>query len=492
MHQLNPNSFIKPVQLLPAKNARIHRQKLKNGSHYKINDFINWIKDGEYAHIASEARGSRKEYKFLKQIADHCIVGSISKGHNLSHDDIDSFTGWIYCDIDDKDIKVSGFNVEDLKQILYDTFPWIVAIWKSFSGKGLGFLVFCPLISSIWNYTYAYSQIEEKINEEIEICLDPACKSPVRKCVVSWDPQILFREDGCEFIFEPRPEPPSISTQYQGYAVDDELYADEELVEEYRGIWSSFYWSCVLMNKESEHPVLYNKDVILNLEIHKLVRYFPEQIIMEYHHNEEGTLAYIPKGVCCIKLLTHKHTKVYYKYRASTLCNILIKYNLFWLLKTGLQIDKNEIFNHLIVLNKKCYDQHGFKKMPLEKDELNRLSIYIYQKIVTDSSFIKVSRKTTIISHSFYNKLGRLYGKPVYILREVNKINSAIANHVFIITLNKVFTEMHEKGIRYPEKSELAMTLSLKLPLTNDTILNKLYKCDFLPNLSNRHCACYW
>lgn len=107
-------------------------------------------------------------------------------------------TNLVFCDIDSDEI--GDQTIDDVKAVL-SQFPWIFAVWESYGGKGVGFLV-CSQISSPGVYAQKYFRISHEILAHTGMLLDPACAEPSRRCVMPSDPKIYINQTPTWFDFQ--------------------------------------------------------------------------------------------------------------------------------------------------------------------------------------------------------------------------------------------------------------------------------------------------
>lgn len=480
---LSTDSLLRsPVQFMPDNMSTVSKLILIGNKAPTIQNLIEYIRDGHRWELVKYARTLKEKDKYdeWKSRATHCIVGSISKGNKLSEADIDYLTGWVYGDLDAKDISKLNFNVDLLKSQLYNKFPWIACIWKSFSGKGLGFLFYSDLIKTIDDYKSAYEQATDLIRHEFHIELDAKCKSPVRKLALSYDSLLLQREQIVSFPFDEYRTPANKRPQFDNYKVDASLFEDSDCQEKHASLNGKYYWSRVLSDKQSGEPIPYDGNIHFDNNIHSFTSCFEVNQITKTFHNRAKSVGYFPKGISCVRLSIHGMTKFYHGYRASSLCQIIFKYILaYCIVREKPILTKNEVYNILILLNKKCYDKYGKRKMPLEENELNKLASFIINTLDEQKLTLQINKKSSICTYSFQKQNKNNYLPAL--LRSVNEIRNEINNYYFIQSVENVLEEQASDNQRNLSCVKLAELLVNKVQLSEKSIQNKLYglmKCD--------------
>lgn len=105
----------------------------------------------------------------------------------IANKNIESFTNYIYCDID----KLP--EIDEIKTYLKQ-FSFIRAIWKSVSGNGIGFIVNCDVVTR-----ESFNQIYKSIGDYIGVKLDPNANKITQGNVLSFDPDIYINYDSTLF-----------------------------------------------------------------------------------------------------------------------------------------------------------------------------------------------------------------------------------------------------------------------------------------------------
>lgn len=142
-----------------------------------------------------------------------------------------SLSGYIYFDIDSFAKIIERYNLKSLEEakervlkMLKDNgFGFVKAVWSSFGGKGIGFLVKVENLT-VKNFKTTWEAISKQFTSRgIEI--DAATKDITRLNVISYDPDIFIREDGEIRPFqavEPKEEKIKIQTDIDFTALDCE------------------------------------------------------------------------------------------------------------------------------------------------------------------------------------------------------------------------------------------------------------------------------
>lgn len=143
-------------------------------------------------------------YNYVKYNESLCVTWSLDitaknikrQKHLIENND---FTNLIYFDMDVNDENHMLHIRKFLEDDSYD--DEILAVWKSFGGKGLGFLIKVKNLNkenflSTWTflkdrYTNQYNSVNDK--KEYDFKIDPATKDYTRINVLSYDNEILYR-----------------------------------------------------------------------------------------------------------------------------------------------------------------------------------------------------------------------------------------------------------------------------------------------------------
>jgi hypothetical protein len=132
---------------------------------------------------------------------------TIKEGFGRKYANIEAFTGLLPLDFDK--LPDEQF-ARELKQALFDTYPFIVAAWLSSSGKGVRAFVKIPVVKEVGQYVLHYNAIEREMKDLRGF--DTAVKNAVLPLFISHDPLILYRdlpetETFADTYIKPRPKP---------------------------------------------------------------------------------------------------------------------------------------------------------------------------------------------------------------------------------------------------------------------------------------------
>lgn len=140
-------------------------------------------KAGEYVKV------QRNLYNHVKSTLVPSVTwaGSFSL-RNKSH--LIDLSGYIFFDIDD----FSTISIDQVRSILTDpNFTFIKAVWQSFGGNGLGFLVKVNGLT-IDNFESTWTFVKDQM-AKYNIKIDQVTKDFTRLSVLSYDPDIFIRND---------------------------------------------------------------------------------------------------------------------------------------------------------------------------------------------------------------------------------------------------------------------------------------------------------
>lgn len=421
------------------------------------------------------------DYDNWKLKSRHIIWGSISNGISFEEITIDSFTGLVYGEFDKNELNDAGLTVEVLKEKIIK-YPFIVAVWQSFGGNGIGLLASVQGIKTVWDYKSTYIQLSELFVKDIGLAMDKRCKSPVRKNALAYDPELLLNEYPTEFIFEVRPEPPPTRNPSDDLDYDPELHADDNLINNYLEEFQSYYLSLTFADKQTMQPVKYSGDVKFNPNEHFLIRYFPKSVIKTQElKNEENTLANFGNGVAAVRIQIYENLKIYHYYRYITIKAILSNYFYLEDLNNPGCVDKNNIYNAAIALNARCYDENGINPDTLPETELNDMACSIFDKLANGELELSVSCKKNILNYEFYNKFSKeqLKHKPILIINAARELTGNSFTCNLFVKAQELYDRIYsERGISMTKK-EIAYHLSVFLKISWKTVQNRLcsWKC---------------
>lgn len=198
------NSFVK--EIIEARESGKHNPDKK----YKIKKF------GKVEHV--------NFYNYIKSTKVWCFswLLNLNHGEKRTLKDVrdDAFSGYMYFDVDDIFIDIP---LDEIKELIY-SFKSVKGVWKSISNEGLGFLVKVDglnkeNVKSTWSdcaisftdqvngkIKAKYTSLCFKHNNKVEsgekegqkgvyFKIDPAVKDYTRLNIISYDPDILIRDD---------------------------------------------------------------------------------------------------------------------------------------------------------------------------------------------------------------------------------------------------------------------------------------------------------
>lgn len=134
-----------------------------------------------------------KEKAYYKQHLYYFTPSVIVNGRRR-YKDIVAFTGIAPLDFD----KLSSESLANqFKNYIFNEYPFIITAFKSSSGLGVRALVAIPQVNTIGDYKAFYKGIEQEFNQYIGF--DTAPKNAVLPLFISYDPDILYRQDYTTF-----------------------------------------------------------------------------------------------------------------------------------------------------------------------------------------------------------------------------------------------------------------------------------------------------
>lgn len=402
-----------------------------------------------YEYISKARNISNKnnpEYSRLKEISQQIIWG-FEKQTKL-------FTGYVYFDVDLKPEDSPEFT----KKLLFDL-PFVKAVWLSFGGTGIGGIIYCPYISSKEEYKLAYTSLCQAVKNQTGIILDSKCSNYNRFNTISYDTDILIRQFPTVFSDIISGSKKEKSLSYSKYNLDNSVQPIPELISNIsKNFEKDFYLKSVLVDKVTKQPILFNSGIKYNSQLHEFATYVDSSIINKQPlKNKRSTLAYNSDGYSCIKIVLTESFYFPKGKRAKTLtaiCMNLIISNFF----SKLELNKNLIYNLLLVLNQRCIlkpvpagEQPVL--MPLDDSEINKLSTFIYNKLVTNEYSIKLNSCKSIRTFDFVNVY--LQDNPEYtgdkhprsiILKQIRELKSisGIKDEKELVDYPKIIAELYE------------------------------------------------
>lgn len=172
--------------LIFGTNVTIYENMINTSvPHYvSVKEVLNWIKIGRWAKIVQGVRDGMNKKTDLP-----CVtwVGEFKVG-DRTEEGISQFSGFAPLDFDMKEYSDEQINdkIEELKED-----PYIFAIWKSASGKGIHAIM---RIHSLENYRSHYRAIISKYEG-----IDEKCSNKSRILFVSHDANLYINEDSLIF-----------------------------------------------------------------------------------------------------------------------------------------------------------------------------------------------------------------------------------------------------------------------------------------------------
>ncbi|MES2829509.1 MAG: BT4734/BF3469 family protein [Bacteroidota bacterium] len=119
---------------------------------------------------------------------------------------IQTMTGFIFFDKD----NLSDDEIKSYKELLM-TFPYVLAVWKSFGGKGVGCVVKCDQVTQD-----NFSNVWDAIDEAVGIGFDPGVRKVTQVNALSFDPDIRVNDFATSFFYEVKEKPNVSRTSYNG------------------------------------------------------------------------------------------------------------------------------------------------------------------------------------------------------------------------------------------------------------------------------------
>jgi hypothetical protein len=206
-------------------NLSVYKNTEKTGkpmSNKSLNDILNIIKDNPNKHNIIKARElgknnpDKREYetyqngkrvKVMRNFYEHVkirLTPCVTWGLNLGKDDrrrkneikTEQLTGLIYYDIDD----FSGTSLEEVQEFLTgNQLNEVVAVWKSFGGNGLGFIILVEDLTP-QNFKISWKFYEDRYRQAFkniygkDLNIDNL-KDVTRINILSYDPDIFIRPE---------------------------------------------------------------------------------------------------------------------------------------------------------------------------------------------------------------------------------------------------------------------------------------------------------
>jgi len=153
---------------------------------------------GGFDTIKQEKTGQKGEFKvtirnmynFIKSAKTPVVTWNADFDNKRSLKNIKSLSGYIYMDVDD----FSVISQAEVRRILTDNaLDFVKAVWDSFGGNGIGFLVKVDNLT-VDNFKWTWTSVVKKF-DGINIKIDKATKDITRINVLSYDENIFIREN---------------------------------------------------------------------------------------------------------------------------------------------------------------------------------------------------------------------------------------------------------------------------------------------------------
>ena len=142
-------------------------------------------KSGEYVPI------HRNYYDHIKSTKIQCVTWTTTYSNRRRKSDIESFSSYIYLDIDD----FNDISFEKVWEILTDGgLSFVKAVWRSFGGNGIGCLVKVKNVN-VDNYKSTWGALAKLLKDKFSIKVDAQTKDVTRINVLSYDPNIFIKPD---------------------------------------------------------------------------------------------------------------------------------------------------------------------------------------------------------------------------------------------------------------------------------------------------------
>ena len=160
-----------------------------------LNELFEKIKKGDnYKPFIEAIRVSGKDSVMYKNVKENreCVVWNATFNGGKTEKDITAMTGYIYMDKD----NLSEKEIKHYKELLM-TYNYVVAVWKSIGGKGIGCLMYCEQTNQA-NYKGIWNQIDDTIGIEF----DKYTNSTNKLNFISYDAEICINEDVQSFEYK--------------------------------------------------------------------------------------------------------------------------------------------------------------------------------------------------------------------------------------------------------------------------------------------------
>jgi hypothetical protein len=160
----------------------------------------------EKIHLAS-LNQNKAEKDILKR-ALYFFTPSVLVKNRRCYADIDRFTGLLTIDFDGLDPDYA----EEFKTALFNEYKFIICSWLSASKKGVRALIKIPIAKDVDDFKLYFNAIEQEFG--IYHGFDTAPKNCVLPMFMSYDTEILYRNDYHNFNKKYKPIEPTQTVQY--------------------------------------------------------------------------------------------------------------------------------------------------------------------------------------------------------------------------------------------------------------------------------------
>jgi len=159
---------------------------------YVINQIKNGNGNKENIEVARALGKEHPKYNDIKSKTN--IIGwNTTFSNGKTKEDVTGMTGFLYLDKD----NLGEEEIMGYKELLM-TFPFVVAVWKSFGGKGLGCLAKCDAVT-LENFNSVWEAIEKILGSDFDHKVKVASKINV----ISYDDDIRVNLSASSFDYTP-------------------------------------------------------------------------------------------------------------------------------------------------------------------------------------------------------------------------------------------------------------------------------------------------
>lgn len=326
--------------------------------------------------------------------------------------DVKEYTNLLYIDFDKKDNP--SINITDLQKCI-QSLPYIVSVWRSFGGTGLGILALAKDITSEATFKQFHIQIRKNIDSKFgsPLIWDKTVCSVSRGCALSYDPDIMTNDN---------PEP-------------FELVPDNEFETQNKGGDTK----CIYKNKNkyalNVTPLnkYYLQEVI---DVHQ-----PELVQLADKVYEDGSMLFV-EGWNQAKI-SPQFKKVTVGNRRKKLTGVYITF-----LKLNFHLSPDRTFQWLTT-----YNEH-ICEPPLPAEQLHGIHEYVSELVESGAATTKISKRmsafpsTSKLSGKEKNAKIRTMVKDRNCIRVQNAINSLISQNKAITRKEIVeSTQLNERTV---------------------------------------------